>query len=316
MMRRLPPLASLRTFEAAARQESFKKAASELGVTATAVSHQIRQLEAYLEVSLFERQTRKVRLTVEGRSLYPALRAALDTMAEAVETVRKRPRRRIATLSATVAFTAKLLVPRVGTLRSLHPGWDLRLHASDDTVDLNAGDADAAIRYGLGHYAGMIALPLLTDRFAPVCSPRLPVRELADLPSATLLHFDWGPIASTVDVPNWRSWARRAGIEHLDPDSGVSFNDESSAIQAAIAGQGVALLSLSLVADELASGALVQPFGPIMEGLKFSFVYPEGAENRPAVGVLKDWVLTEFAERASRLPTPDSKTAVTSGHSG
>ncbi|MFT4133249.1 transcriptional regulator GcvA [Labrys sp. (in: a-proteobacteria)] len=305
MMRRLPPLASLRTFEAAARQESFKKAAAELGVTATAVSHQIRQLEAYLDVSLFERQTRKVQLTVEGRSLYPALRAALDTMAEAVEAVRKRPRRRIATLSATVAFTAKLLVPRVGTLRSLHPGWDLRLHASDDTVDLNAGDADAAIRYGLGHYAGMTALPLLTDRFAPVCSHRLGLREPADLPGATLLHFDWGPIASTVDVPNWRSWARRAGIDHLDPDSGISFNDESSAIQAAIAGQGVALLSLSLVADELASGVLIQPFGPIMEGLKFSFVYPEGAESRPAVAVLKDWVLAEFAERKS---SPSSTT--------
>lgn len=315
-MRRLPPLASLRTFEAAARQESFKKAAAELGVTATAVSHQIRQLEAYLDVSLFERQTRRVRLTVEGRSLYPALRVALDAMADAVETVRKRPRRRIATLSATVAFTAKLLVPRVATLRNLHPGWDLRLHASDDTVDLNAGDADAAIRYGLGHYAGMTALPLLTDRFAPVCSPRLPVYEPIDLPSAALLHFDWGPIASTVDVPNWRSWARRAGVEHLDPDSGISFNDESSAIQAAIAGQGVALLSLSLVADELASGVLVQPFGPIMEGLKFSFVYPEGAENRPAVAVLKDWVLAEFAEGVPRSSGQDGKTAATPGHSG
>lgn len=297
-MRRLPPLASLRTFEAAARQESFKKAAAELGVTATAVSHQIRQLEAYLDVALFERQTRKVRLTAEGRSLYPALRAALDAMAEAVEVVRKRPRRRIATLSATVAFTAKLLVPRVGTLRDHHPGWDLRLHASDDTVDLIAGEADAAIRYGLGHYPGLIALPLLTDRFAPVCSPRLQLRQAGDLPQATLLHFDWGPIASTVDVPSWRIWARRAGLAGLDPDSGISFNDESSAIQAAIAGQGVALLSLALVAEELASGALVQPFGPVMEGLQFSFVYPEGAESRPAVAVLKNWVLTEFAERA------------------
>ena len=295
-MRRLPPLGSLRAFEAAARRESFKRAATELGVTPTAISHQIRQLEAGLGVALFARQTRKVVLTAEGAALYPALRQALDAIAEAVEAVKRQRARRVATLSATVAFTAKLLVPRAASFRRLHPGWDLRLHASDDPVDLHAGEADAAIRYGLGRYPGLITLPLLTDSFAPVCSPHTGLREPEDLPGATLIHFEWGPAAAKVSVPSWRAWAERAGMSGLDAEAGITFNDENSAIQAAIAGQGVALLSLALVAAELASGALIQPFGPALEGLRYDLVYPSGAEIRPPVAVLRSWVMTELTQ--------------------
>jgi LysR family transcriptional regulator, glycine cleavage system transcriptional activator len=300
-MRRLPPLGSLRAFEAAARRESFKRAAAELGVTPTAISHQIRQLEAGLGVALFVRQTRKVVLSAEGKALYPALRQALDVMAEAVEAVTRRPARRVATLSATVAFTARLLVPRAASFRTLHPGWDLRLHASDEPVDLHAGEADAAIRYGLGRYPGLIALPLLTDSFAPVCSPHTGLREPTDLPGATLIHFEWG-IAATVSVPTWRAWAERAGMGLLDAEAGITFNDENSAIQAAIAGQGVALLSLALVAAELASGALIQPFGPVLEGLRYDLVYPSAAEARPPVEVLRSWVMAELAQGLPKSP--------------
>lgn len=308
-MRRLPPLASLRAFEAAARRESFKLAAAELGVTPTAVSHQIRQLEDGLGVTLFARQTRKVALTAEGRTLYPALRDALDSMAEAVEAVKRRPARRVATLSATVAFTAKLLVPHVGSFRRLHPDWDLRLHASDDAVDLHAGEADAAIRYGLGHYPGLTALPLLRDDFAPVCSPHLGLRRPEELPGATLIHFGWGPMAARISVPTWRLWAERSGLHDFDAEAGITFNDESSAIQAAIAGQGVALLSLALVAAELASGALVQPFGPALDGLRYDLVHPAGAELRPPVAALRRWVTTELARHVA--PRRDGE-----GHAG
>lgn len=299
-MRHLPPLSSLRAFEAAARQESFKRAAAELGVTPTAISHQIRQLEAGLGVVLFARQTRKVVLTEEGRSLYPALREALDAMAAAVAAVKRRPARRVATLSATVAFTAKLLVPRAGHFRLLHPGWDLRLHASDDPVDLHAGEADAAIRYGLGRYPGLTALPLLTDNFAPVCSPHFDCHTIEELPRATLIHFDWGPAAKRNGAPTWRAWGEKSGLVGLlDTQAGITFNDESSAIQAAIAGQGVALLSQALVAVELASGALIQPFGPTLEGLRYDLVYPIGAETRAPVAVLHDWVSAGLIAPAS-----------------
>jgi LysR family glycine cleavage system transcriptional activator len=296
-MRDLPPLGALRAFEAAARQESFKRAANELAVTPTAISHQIRQLEENLGVALFERQIRKVVLTAEGRELYPALRHALDGMAAAVGAVKQRPQRRVATLSATVAFTAKILVPKAGRFRTLSPGWDLRLHASDDPVDLAAGEADAAVRYGLGHYPGLTALPLLADRFAPVCSPYLGLKAVDDVAHATLIHFEWGAQATKISVPTWRAWKDRARLSALDAEAGITFNDENSAIQAAIAGQGVALLSLALVADELASGALVQPFGPFLDGLRYDLVYPTGAETRMPVAVLRDWVLAEWGQK-------------------
>jgi LysR family glycine cleavage system transcriptional activator len=293
-MRRLPPLSALRAFEAAARRQSFKQAAAELGVTPTAISHQIRQLEERLGVALFERQTRKVILTTQGRTLYPPLNQSFDTIAETLATLKRPPLRKLATLSATVAFTAKLLVPRAGSFRTRHPGWDLRLHASDDVVDLHAGEADAGVRYGRGRYPGLVTLPLLTDSFAPVCSPHLPVRKPEDLVAATLIHFEWSAATAKLGMATWARWNERARISRLEAESGITFNDESSAIQATIAGQGVALLSLTLVAAELASGALIQPFGPVLKGGRHDFVYPIGADERPAIAVLRDWVLAEF----------------------
>lgn len=299
-MRRLPSLGALKAFESAARHESFKLAAAELGVTPTAISHQVRQLEESLGLSLFERQPRKVSLTEHGRMLFPRLRDAFDTMADAVDAVRRRPLRRVATLSATVAFTAKLLVPHAGSFRASHPGWDLRLHASDEPVDLHAGEADAAIRYGHGRYPGLTSLPLLTDTFAPVCSPHVKVRAPGDLLGATLIHFEAGPPAAKISVPTWRTWAERARLDALDAEAGITLNDEASAIDMTIAGHGVALLSLALVAPELASGALIQPFGPILDGLRYDLVYPQGAESRPAVAVLARWVESDLAHALAR----------------
>jgi LysR family glycine cleavage system transcriptional activator len=294
-MRRLPALGSLRAFEAAARHESFKRAAAELGVTPTAISHQIRRLEAEIGAPLFLRQTRLVTLTAEGDALYRPLRQALDTMADAVAAVKRRPARKVATLSATTAFTARLLVPRAASFRRLHADWDLRLHASDDPVNLEAGEVDAAIRYGLGRYPGLTAMPLLTDKFAPVCSPHLNLRAVDDLSTVSLIHFEWRFASAKRAMPSWRLWATRAGLTWLDADGGIAFSDESSAIQAAIAGQGVALLSLALVAAELASGALVQPFGPKLEGRRYDLVYPSGADAHPAVAVLRHWVMEDLA---------------------
>ncbi|MCS0495935.1 LysR substrate-binding domain-containing protein [Ancylobacter sp. MQZ15Z-1] len=303
-MRRLPPLGSLRAFEAAARLQSFKRAAAELGVTPTAVSHQIRRLEAELGVALFVRQTRKVALTTQGRALLPPLRGAFDDMAEAIDALRPRTGRQVATLSATTALSARLLVPRIAGFRARYPGWDLRLHASDELVDLAAGEADAAIRYGRGPYPGLTALPLLTEGFAPVCSAHLAVRRPEDLAGATLIHLRGMPPALEAILPSWAAWARKAGLKTLDTDAGLSFSDETSAIQAVIAGHGVALLGLPLVAAELASGALVQPFGPRIEGLAYHLVYPANAAERPAVAVLRSWVMDELS--AIRTPTPAS----------
>ena len=110
-----------------------------------------------------------------------------------------------------------------------------------------------------------------------------------------LRHFEWGAAAAKATVPSWQAWKERAGLDPLDAEAGITFNDESSAIQAVIAGQGAALLSLALVASELASGALIQPFGPVLEGSRYDLVYPAGSEIRPPVAVLRNWIMTELA---------------------
>jgi len=170
--RRLPPLPALRAFEAAARHLSFKAAAEELAVTPTAISHQVRQLEDGLGVRLFLRRPRRVALTPEGRMLYPVLRDGFDAFEEAIGRLRGQRLKPVVTLSATVAFTARWLVPRVAAFHAANPGLDLKLHASDDPVDLLAGMADAAVRYGRAVPAGLVGDLLFEDRVRAGVQPR------------------------------------------------------------------------------------------------------------------------------------------------
>jgi LysR family glycine cleavage system transcriptional activator len=303
MRGRLPPLSALRAFEAAARHSSFKRAAAELGVTPTAISHHIRLLEADIGKDLFLRQARAVTLTADDDKLFGPLSEAFRSMVEAVASVKRRPDRDVATLSATSAFTARLLVPHASAFRDLNPGWALRLLASDEPVNLEAGEADAAVRYGGEHSPGLMALPLISDQYAPVCSPKLDLRSAEDLAKVALIHFDWRYATNKRTLPTWRLWAVLAGMKSLDPDSGIALNDESAAIQAAVEVQGVSLASLTLVETELASGALVQPFGPSIDGRRYDFVFPAHAETRPAVVALRRWLVESLAlaTRADRV---------------
>ena len=298
--RRLPPLHSLRAFEAAARHLSLKKAAAELAVTPTAVSHHVRVLESALGVKLFERHARHIELTAYGRELYPVLREGFDAFAEAITRLKSRKVRTVVTLSATVAFTARWLVPRVPAFHRDNPSMDLRLHASDDTADLRSGTADAAIRYGRGKYEGLTAEKLFQDVFAPVCSPQLQLREARDLAKHTMIHFEWR--RQRRENPTWNRWLRIAGMPDLTPRADLIFTDESQAIQAAIAGHGVALLSLALIADELVRGTLSQPFGPTLEldGYQYDFVYLSAAEQSAHISALRAWIHKELPVSGSR----------------
>jgi LysR family glycine cleavage system transcriptional activator len=294
-MRKLPQLGALRVFEAAARRLSFKEAAEELHVTPTAVSHQIKLLEDALGTPLFERGTRKVRLTASGHQLFPALRDGFDAFEKAVEAVKRSQTLKTATLSSTVAFMAKRVAPRVGSFRESFPEWTLRLDATNEVMDLDA-DVDAAIRYGSGNYPDLVTESLFQDSFAPVCTPSIATLARHDLQQVALIHFEWGQAARDHELaPVWRTWLRRAGREDVDPESGLSFTDEIHAVQATIAGQGVGLLSLTLVAEELASGVLVQPFDLRLESFKYSLVYSARAAERPATRVLRQWVRSQFA---------------------
>jgi LysR family glycine cleavage system transcriptional activator len=190
-MRRLPSLSALRAFEAAARHGSFKQAADELAVSPTAISHQIRSLEQYTGVALFARQVRKVVLTDAGAELYPVLRDGFNAFETALQRLEKPQARRRVVISATNAFMARWLAPRVAHFRRTYPDIDLELHASDQAVDLGSDAADIAIRYGRGPYPGMHAEPLFADRFAPVSSPQLGALTLADLDRISLIDFKW-----------------------------------------------------------------------------------------------------------------------------
>jgi len=290
-MRRLPPLASLRAFDAAARHMSFKRAAAELAVTPTAISHQIKLLEDTLGVCLFERQPRRLVITAAGLALHPGLREGFEAFEKAVRAATADRGRRTVTLSATTAFTAKRLVPMVAAFRAAHPDIDLRLHASDAPVDVRGRTADIAVRYGRGPYPGLHSEVLAMDRFAPVCSPRLGIRSAEDLARATLIHFEWRQVEP--ETPVWRRWLDHAGIAGtVDADGGLVFSDEGHAIQATIAGHGVALLSLVLVAEDLASGALVQPFGPVLGGYAYHVIHPADPPDGDAVAAVRDWLRT------------------------
>ena len=293
VMRRLPPLSSLRAFEAAARHGSFKAAADELGVTATAISHQIRTLEEHLGRRLFERKTRQVVLRESGRSLFVVLRDGFDAFAQEVSHIRAEQGRAVVTISATAAFTTRWLVPRIALFQAAHPGINLRLHASDAVVDLHAAQADIAIRYGHGSYPGMVTHKLVEDVFAPVANPTLGMVTPADLLRVPLVHFEWRhPDPAN---PTWDLWLEQAGIK-IGELSSLRFSEETNAIQAAVAGQGLALLSLLLVKEELTAGRLVQPFGPCLPGFAYHAVMLPGPSQEEHVRLACEWLRAQMAD--------------------
>lgn len=295
-VRQLPPLTALRAFEAAARHLSFKHAAAELSLTPTAISHQIRQLEDRLGVPLFVRGTRRVDLTPAGQSLFPSLRDGFDAMARAVQAVRPDARPRTVVLSTTMAFASRWLLPRLARFATSHPDIALHLHTSDEPVDLHGGAAQLAIRYGPGHYPGLNDIPLCPSRFAPVCAPGLDVRGLEDLERVPLIGFAWfRRDATTPDWPLWFERARRAPLPRQ-----LHFSDEVHAIQAAVAGQGIALINLALAAEELSAGLLRRPFGPELPGHDFRLVWSQANDSDAGMAIVRDWLRDEATRSIAR----------------
>ncbi|ANN70474.1 LysR substrate-binding domain-containing protein [Bordetella bronchialis] len=293
MQRRSLPLSALRAFEAAARLGSFKAAADELAVTPTAVSHQIRALEAQTGLALFDRRIRKVLLTDAGAQLYPVLRDGFDAFEATLARLTRQRLRRQVTISATNAFTVKWLVPRMADFRHRHPGIDLQLLASDDVVDLRSTTVDIAIRYGSGPYPGLASERLFADRFAPVANPRLGVASPQDLARVPLIRFDWK--RRHPHNPTWEAWFKAAGRKEPRSAGRLRFSDEGHAIQAAVAGHGVALVSLALVADELKAGHLVQPFGPALDGHTYHVAtYADRSASAPVQAVVR-WLRAQVA---------------------
>lgn len=292
--RRLPPLSALRAFEAAAAYASFQRAAAELSVTPTAISHQVRGLESTLGQPLFRRLTRQLVLTPAGLRLFHALREGFDTLEAGVQVLRARAEGETVTLTANTAFVAKWVLPRIAAFRSACPGIELRLHASDTLVDLARGDADLAIRSGQGDWPGLATAELMAERYAPLCSPVLGLKRARDLSQHRLIHCDWQPNASAPAL--WPRWFAEAGLTMPKRRSGLSFSDETHAMFATLAGHGVALLSLTLAAEELRSGALVQPFGPALDTGRYFLATATGREREPAIRAVWQWIAAQASQ--------------------
>ncbi|WP_129790751.1 LysR substrate-binding domain-containing protein [Sphingosinicella sp. CPCC 101087] len=308
-MRRLPPLGSLRAFEAAARHSSFKQAAEELGVTPTAISHQVRLLEDNLGRRLFERRTRQVILTEAGRQLYPALRDGLDAMHDGVDRVRRQGESPTAVITTTAAFAAHWLVPRLSVFSERHPSIAIAVLATDEVVSLEGGKADLAVRLAGRPPAEHGAIALFDDHFTPVASPTLNISRLADLEKVPLIHFDWH--RPRPDAPDWPKWLAAAGHEHREAMAAFRFNEESHALQAAIAGQGVALFSLTIASEPLRRGLLVRPFATTIPGQTYYLLRRPTRQAGAAVEAVSQWLLRQAAADAdlpgSRPSFPDGE---------
>jgi len=296
----LPPLSALRAFEAAARLQSFSKAADELNVTPAAISHQIHALEEDLGVSLFNRRNRAVELTASARVLLPGLSEAFSGIQASVRRLRSHNDTGTLTVTASPTFAGKWLVQRLHRFQELHPEVDVRISATDTIVDLARGDFDLAIRYGTGRYPGLDVELLLKNEVFPACSPALlrdgpPLETPADLRQHALIHdqqVDRDPLA-----PTWSMWLKAAGVDRADAAHGLSFNNNVLALEAALAGHGVTLAYSTTAAADIAAGRLVRLFSlSLPDNFAYYVVTAPGTLERPKVKAFRDWLRREADE--------------------
>lgn len=300
----LPSLNGLRAFEAAARHLSFTRAAAELNVTQTAISHQIRRLEDQLGLRLFERRNRALTLTREAEAYLPSVRAAFEDLRQATARLRRRERDDVLIVSTTPSLAAKWLVTRVASFQDAHPGIEVRITTSTHLVDFGREDVDMAVRYGRGSWPGLRAHWLMAEDIFPVCSPGLlqdaakPLRVPTDLEHHTLLH-------ASASREEWQLWLTAAGLPvSIARQRGLTFDQSFMAIQAAVEGLGVALGRTRYVEDDIAAGRLVVPFDVVLPAeAGFYVVAPEETAGAPNIAKFRDWLVASVTP-GSVAPPP------------
>jgi LysR family glycine cleavage system transcriptional activator len=299
MLRRLPPLNGLKAFEAAARSESFTRAAEELCVTQGAVSHQVKALEATLGVKLFNRERQRLLITEAGREYLEVVRDALDRIAVGTERLVQRQNSGVLTVSTSPDFAAKWLVNRLGRFSEAYPGIDLRVSATMHHVDFAREEVDLAVRHGDGSWAGFEVNRLCTEQLFAVCSPKFlsgrnRITKPQDILNFPLLHLD--------DRTAWSKWFDAAGVADADVSHGPVFNRASMLIDAAVNGQGVALARTALAAWDLINKRLVRP---VEVSLRLSKTYwivcPKATATLPKITTFRAWLLAEAADDARHL---------------
>ncbi|QIA03202.1 transcriptional regulator GcvA [Pseudomonas fluorescens] len=297
MLPRLPSLNGLRAFECAARHMSFTRAAEELNVTQTAISHQIRRLEDELGVRLFMRLKDGLALTEEGNAYLPGIRSAFLELRYSTEKLLESSNNSVLTISTLVSVASKWLLPRLPSFREAHPDIDVRISASTEWVDFRKGGIDAAIRYGDGNWAGLRADWLMSDEIFPVCSPRLltgdkPLNTPVDLAHHPLLQV------SGVTANDWNDWLHAAGQPPLTAKGPrLTFDLAMMAVQAAIDGQGVCIGRSTYVDDDLRAGRLVAPFDLRLKSASgFYLVTPHDQAESKKIVAFRGWLSQVLAK--------------------
>jgi LysR family glycine cleavage system transcriptional activator len=275
---------------------SFREAAVELGVTPTAISHQIRLLEEICGLPLFRRRPRPLSLTTAGERLFPVLRNGLDAFGAAVASISESAEERLVRVTSPNAFASRWLIPRLPRWRASHPEISLEVIGTDVVLDLRAGDADVAIRYARTMPSDLLAQKLFRDRFFPVCSPKVLPNGATTRPTELLqyplIHFDW--MNRDPQAPTWSRWLATARA--IDPDLpeinktwDLSFREELHAIDAVVAGQGIAVCSDIVVSDELKNGTLVKAHNLPLPGYGFYIVFVPNHPQQAIIEAFSAW---------------------------
>jgi LysR family glycine cleavage system transcriptional activator len=298
-MKRIP-VGPLRAFDVAARNLNLSAAAEEMNVTHAAVSRQVKQLEERLGVKLFDRLPRGLKLTAHGALLAEGTREAFDRLASAIEDVSIPAVRRKLTISTFASLAARWLMPRVGAFAELFPDVDLQVRTTTRLTDFARDDVDVAIRFGSGNYPGLHVVPLFRPKEIVIAAPSLlkqgpPLKSLSDLKNYTLLHSD--------SHREWIRWLEAAGAKGVNARRGVICGDRNSVLQAALAGQGVALASEVFAASELAGGRLVKVFDTEVaaEFAIYAVCLPRRL-NDPLIAGTLDWLLREAVSSPDAHP--------------
>jgi LysR family glycine cleavage system transcriptional activator len=300
MLRRLPPLNALKVFDAAARHESFTRAAEELCVTQGAVSHQVKALETGLGIKLFNRERQRLVITEAGREYLAVIRDALDRIALGTEHLVQRQNSGALTVSTSPDFAAKWLVHRIARFCAQHADIDLRISATMHHVDFAREDVDIAVRHGDGNWAGLHVARLCAEQLFVVCSPKLVsgrrrrISKPSDVLKFPLLHLN--------ERTDWSRWLEATGVVGAKSLHGPVLNHASMVIDAAVDGQGVALARTTLAAWDLLNGRLVRPFAAALPISKtYWIVCPKATSILSKITIFRDWLLAEAADDLRRL---------------
>lgn len=287
---RLPPLHTLRLFEAAARQLSFKAAAKELGVTPSAVSHGVQALEDWLGAALFHRSRRGISLTPIGETYLPSVTNALSLLAGATNLLPPRGVRQRLRISVAPTFGSRILLPRLTRFRERHPTIDVSVDTAHRVIDFPRDGADIAVRLGFGEWPGLRAVPLLTETLVPVCSPALLERlgPEATIDDAPLIHV-------TLASQDWQAWAEASGLSISEGQGVLRVDTIQMALEAGVKGLGVVIGRRPFVECELAAGKLIKfHSNEVPSKASYWLVAPPEAFRRPEIKVFYNWLDEEL----------------------